>query len=242
MLAVLISTPLTFSVNLNGNMVYGNKETSLFGGKVALTRDVYPWEYEASLSGAYGTTKIGDSSEVTANNGRGLLRLDRYVTEKVEVFVFGSSEYDRIMNLENRSEGGAGAKYVFLKTDGAKFSVSAALLGGYERFLGDTVSRYPVRLSIRPTGRFDMGNLGSLSFVLFYQPNVMEFGTDYRIFGDLTYSVSLTKFIAFNLIFKYNYDGYVASQSGDTASSLYGIKPYEFNLLLGLSMKVPLER
>gem|GEM_PF-3568342 len=242
MLVALISTPMTFTVNLNGNMVYGNKETSLLGGKVSLTRDVYPWEYEASLSGTYGTAKVGDSSEVTANNGRGLLRLDRYITERVEVFVFGSSEYDRIMNLENRSEGGAGAKYVFLKSEGAKLSVSAALLGGYERFLGDTVSRYPIRLSIRPMGRFDMGNFGSLSFVLFYQPNVMEFGTDYRVFGDLTYSVSLTKFVAFNLIFKYNYDGYVASQSKDTASSLYGIKPYEFNLLLGLSMKVPLER
>ena len=242
MIVALISAPLTFSVNLNGNMVYGNKETSLFGGKAALTRDVYPWEYEVSLSGTYGTTKLGDTSEVTANSGRGILRLDRYLTERVEVFVFASSEYDRIMNLENRSQGGAGAKYVLMRTETSKLAVSAALLGGYERFVGDTVSRYPVRLSLRPTGRFGLGSFGSLSFVLFYQPNVMDFGGDYRIFGDLTYSVSLTKFIAFNLIFKYNYDGYVASQSGDPASSLYGVKPYEFNLLLGLSMKVPLER
>lgn len=242
MLTVLISAPLTFSANLNGSVVYGNSEASMMGGKVSLTRDVYPWEYEFSLSAAYGTAKVGDSSEITTNNGIGLVRVDRYVTQRVEVFMFGSSEYNRVMNLENRSQGGAGAKYVLLHTDASKFSVSAALLGGYERFVGDTVSRYPVRLSLRPKGRFNFGSFGSLSFVLFYQPNLRQFSDDYRIFGDVTYAVSLTRLIALNFIFKYNYDGYVASRNDDPTSSLYGIKPYEFNFLLGLSMKVPLER
>lgn len=239
---LLAGTPLTFSAALNGNLVYGNTRTSLFGGKVGLGRDVYPWEYEISFSGSYGTTEVGDSTAITANNGRGMLRVDRYVTERVEVFVFGSSEYDRVMNLGNRTQGGAGAKYVFLNRDGSKVSVSAALLGGYEKFVGDTVSRYPVRLSVRPKGKFNFGPFGTLSFILFYQPNLLDFANDYRVFGDVTYSVALTQTLAFNVILKYNYDGYVAVQSKDSTSSLYGVKPYDLNLLLGLSMKVPLER
>ncbi len=239
---VLIGTPLTFNANISGNAVYGNSEASLIGGKVSLVRDVYPWEYEVSLSAAYGSAKVGDSSEITSNNGIALVRMDRYLVPRFEVFAFGSSEYNRVMGLENRSQGGIGAKYVLFKADAHKFSVSAALLGGYERFVGDTTSRYPIRLSIRPKGRFDFARWGALSFVLFYQPNVREFRSDYRVFGDIVYSLAFTEMVAFNLVFKYNYDGYVASKSGDPDSKLYGVKPYEFNLLLGLTLKVPLER
>ncbi|NPA80878.1 MAG: DUF481 domain-containing protein [Thermotogae bacterium] len=241
MLSFVIAAPLTFSANINGNLVYGNTESSLLGGKIALTRDVFPWEYEISLSGAYGTAKVGDSTEITANNLLGLMRFDRYVRGNVEAFIFGSSEFNRVMNLENRTEGGAGVKYVFIKTESAKFSVSTALLGGYEKYVGDTVSRYPIRLSVRPMGNFNFGPLGKLSFVLFYQPNIQAFSQDYRIFGDITYNIALGRFIALNFILKYNYDGYIAYQSKDPNSSLYGVKPYEINFLAGFSLSIPLE-
>ncbi|NPB03095.1 MAG: DUF481 domain-containing protein [Thermotogae bacterium] len=238
MMIFLLTAPANLSAAINGTLVYGNTESSLFGGKIGITRDAPPWEYELTLNGAYGVAKVGDSSEVTANNAALLLRLDRYLTERVQAFLFASSEFNRVMNLENRSQGGAGAKYVFIKSENADFSVSAALLGGYERFVGDTLSRYPVRLSLRPKGRWNFGNAGTFSFVLFYQPNIQDFAGDYRVFGNATYSVSLTKALAFNFILKYNYDGYVASQSKDENSPLYGTKPYELNFLFGLSLNL----
>ena len=141
-----------------------------------------------------GEITYGESKGIkNAKSGKSSLSFDYYILPKVEVFTFIMAEYDEMIKLKLRSNGGLGAKYDFLKDSLKEFSISAAVLRSYEEFF-DLPPSWLYRLSIRPKVKVSVGNLKVYGLV-FYQPRIGKF-EDYLIDASLSANLILSSRIS----------------------------------------------
>ena len=100
----------------------GNTDTMRTNGNLSLV-------YDDGITSFLANGKIfyGEYSGIeNENNGTGVLKCDRYIASRVELFFFSQSEYDRIIRLNYRNNTGAGVKFVILRNSFWTTDVSAA--------------------------------------------------------------------------------------------------------------------
>ncbi len=111
----------TATVSAGGQLATGNSQliAGTVNGKFDMRRG--PDGFGASLVGNFGEgAAAGQSIQVTTENLQGRLRYDRYLSERLSVFVIGTLRHDRFQGLDERFNVDPGAKYLFLDTEKTK--------------------------------------------------------------------------------------------------------------------------
>lgn len=187
-----------FGLDLALTSSSGNEDISVFTGDFSVTHLITS-AYELELTGGY---RYGSShGEVVARNAKGDLKFDFAPEAAVSPFLFGSLEQDPIHRIDLRANGGAGAKYTFVRSDETEVSLSVATLYSYEdrRLVAPVGAIEPIqregRLSWRFEGRRDFASGIRLENTTYYQP-VWNKGGDYLLSFDTTARVLLNEFLA----------------------------------------------
>lgn len=228
-LALLQATPVPLKVNLglSGTLLQGNAELAVLTGSLALHRKTSTAEVEFRGELTYGRS----GQEVSADRGMTGLRLDRYILDPLELFLLGSWEYDRVAGILNRGAVGGGVKWVFWKAPKGKASLSGAFVREYQHLEGlDPEAN--IRFSLRPKADFELGPAVALSFVGFYQPNLADPQTDYRLRGTLSLLSRLTQVLSLRVELTDRYENRVP----------VGKKRNDLSLTVGLDLGLQLER
>ncbi|HEY4016344.1 MAG TPA: DUF481 domain-containing protein [Polyangiaceae bacterium] len=111
----------TGTVSAGGLFATGNSQliAASLNGKFDMRRDENG--FGASLVGNYGETQGGDGQLHDATeNLQGRLRYDRYLADRMSVFLIGTVRHDRFEGLDVRFNVDPGAKYLFLNSDATK--------------------------------------------------------------------------------------------------------------------------
>jgi hypothetical protein len=112
----------TATVSAGGQAATGNSQliaTSL-NGKFDMRRGDNG--FGASIVGNYGETEGSDDQLHDATeNLQGRLRYDRYLAQRMSVFLIGTVRHDRFEGLDARFNVDPGAKYIFVNSDETKF-------------------------------------------------------------------------------------------------------------------------
>jgi hypothetical protein len=185
------------------NGARGNSSFSVFRTGFTVTH-LRTQAAEVELSGLVNHGKSGD--ELIARNWRASVKVDLLPQESVSPFVFASSSGDELRRLDLRSEGGAGAKYTFWRTEAGSASVSFASLYSYEAFeqepgLPALPADRTVRWSLRAKAQRRLGG-SEIAHTIFYQP-VWNRGRDYLL--DAVTALSTTIVGAFTLSIEHEY-------------------------------------
>ena len=78
--------------------------------------------FGASLVGNYGQGAPGDKESVLTNeNVQGRVRYDRYLLDKLALFMIVTGRYDRFQGLDFRLNIDPGVKYLFVDTKATTF-------------------------------------------------------------------------------------------------------------------------
>jgi hypothetical protein len=77
--------------------------------------------FGASVVGNYGQTALTDDDwHVTTENLQGRLRYDRYLADRMSLFLIGTARHDRFEGLDVRFNVDPGVKYLFVNSDATK--------------------------------------------------------------------------------------------------------------------------
>ncbi|HXN31738.1 MAG TPA: DUF481 domain-containing protein [Polyangiaceae bacterium] len=111
----------TATISAGGMLSTGNSQqvAATVNGKLDLRRG--PDGFGASLVGNYGEgAPANQSLQVTTENLQGRLRYDRYVSDRVSLFLIGTARHDRFQGLDVRFNVDPGVKYLFVNTEATK--------------------------------------------------------------------------------------------------------------------------
>lgn len=111
----------TATVSAGGQLATGNSQLAALtaNGQFAMRRGEDG--FGASLLGNYGQgAPFGSTPVETTENLQGRLRYDRYLSDRLSLFLIGTGWHDRFQGLEFRFNTDPGAKYLFVNTDQTK--------------------------------------------------------------------------------------------------------------------------
>ncbi len=111
----------TATVSAGGMLATGNSQqvAATVNGKFDMRRG--PDAVGASLVGNYGESAPAKQDlQVTTENLQGRLRYERYVSDRVSLFLIGTARHDRFQGLDVRFNADPGVKYLFLDDEATK--------------------------------------------------------------------------------------------------------------------------
>ena len=143
--------------------------------------------YELETSGLL--RRGSNDSKTIADDGRLTLKFNYRPEATFAPFLYGLWAYDHIRKLAQKINGGAGARYTFLRKDKDKSqaSLSWGAIWDFEKYTDDQASRRLVRWNGRLSVDHDFGDGAAFEHTLTYQPQADQVG-DYLI--DATTSVT----------------------------------------------------
>ncbi len=110
------------SVSAGGMLSTGNTQTQALtlNSTMDLRRGMNG--FGAALLGNYGNSKlVGQDAKTTAENFQARVRYDRYLTERLGLFLQLTERYDRFQGLASRTNIDPGVKYIFWLRDKSAF-------------------------------------------------------------------------------------------------------------------------
>jgi Protein of unknown function, DUF481 len=222
-----------FEMNLGASMVLHKGNTDIFAMDTKLRLDYQHGHYAVFLVGqlAYGE-KNNDSY---LNKGFAHLRGVRNLGKRFKIEIFLQEEFNKFINLEERSIIGGGFRLHIIQHKKAKssfdFSTGFGLMYEKERF-----SQSDLNLKKEDTSFFKSTNYISLKYshnkftlgnVSYIQLNIGEEEST-RIYSDLNFAVKLSKVLSYTADINYRYDSNPAPN----------IENYDFKLKNGLTLTI----
>lgn len=169
-------------VEIGASFFFGSTEQSLVNAILEVGHADSTLEISGGGDFKYGRaeTDEGERTRLTHRSWSLDATLDYLPFATVSWFVLGGLESSFQRNIDLRSDAGAGVKYTFVRSEGARFDVSAALLGEHTR-LDQTPEEgadegWTARWSYRVRGKRVVGDdRVVLESVTFYRPVVDAF-------------------------------------------------------------------
>jgi uncharacterized protein DUF481 len=213
----------------NASLLFGATSQTLTSFAGTLAHNSSRFSADAGFKFRYGESE--DAERVKFVNARGweaTTSVDVLPKQRFSPFFFASSEASLEKRIQNRSAGGAGAKWVFAQTNTGNASISLALLGERTRSLADSaptttgVARYSWRVKVGQK----VADRVSLSHVTFYAP-VVDAPGRYTITSTSVGAFALNRVMALTLTFNDNFDSEARARgapSNNDGSLLFGIR------------------
>ena len=217
------------TVEANASLLFGAVRQTLTASALSVSHDDDHFAAGASIRFRYGESE--DDSRNTFVSSRGWLFSgsgDFRPKARVSPFFFVTSEASLEKRIDNRSSGGAGAKWTFAKSNTGAASLSLALLGERTKALSDSaipISRL-VRWSWRVKTDQKVGDKLTLSHVTFYAPQA-DAPSNYTITSTSSGAYALNAKMALTLTFNDNYDSQARSRgalSNNDGALLFGLR------------------
>ena len=161
------------TVEANGNLLFGDTQQRLFGGRTSLARADSVLEFSGSLQGLYGEASVADGDrEVIKRLWLGSVNADWHPRARWSPFLLATLETNLEKRVASRYNAGLGVKYTAYREEQAELSVSVALLDERVRALGagapvTRLTRWSTRLRVR----HPLGERTRLSHVTFWRPS-----------------------------------------------------------------------
>ncbi len=193
----------------------GNTDTLVSNFGTGLKRDDNISDFKVSVAGFYDET----DGERNTKKCDGFIKYDRYIIPRIELFVFSKSEYNKMMLLDHRSNSGAGAKYIFVKSEFLKLDLSAALIYQFENYEGerpDADYRWSFRFR---AGVYPLKGL-EFSYVYFYIPKIDD-RKIYRTELETYMSYKINDYLSFKVGYNNQYNREALSGTKKTDENVY---------------------
>jgi uncharacterized protein DUF481 len=188
----------------SGNSSFGILRTG--GALSRLQTETY--EFEISALVRYGKSE----ERVIADDMRSTIKFDWKPASDFSPFTFVTASRDQIRKIDVRVNGGAGAKWTFVRTEGerTKASFSLAATADYEDFALEAGSteeetRNTLRWSTRLKLDHTFGSGAKISHVTFWQPKADGF-SDYIVEMTNTLSTKLLSNLALAIEHEFIHD------------------------------------
>lgn len=217
-------------VEASASTLFGATSQTLASLATAVSHDGQRLAADASMKFRYGESEGEDQNTfVSSRSWAATMTVDALPEGRVSPFILGSAEASLEKRIASRVSGGAGAKWVFARSNTGTASVSAALLGERTAALNDTLVIRPsslVRWSWRVKLNQRIDDRLSLTHVTFYGPVFNRPGR-YTVTSTSVGSYSLNKAVALTLTFVDNFDSQARSRGAPTnndGSLLFGVR------------------
>jgi hypothetical protein len=213
----------------NASLLFGASSQTLTSFAGTLSHNSARFSADGGFKFRYGESEDADRVKfVNARGWEATTSVDVLPEQRFSPFFFASTEASLEKRIQNRSAGGAGAKWVFARTNTGDASISLAVLGERTRSLADTgrtttgVARYSWRVKVGQK----VADRVSFSHVTFYAPVVNAPGR-YTITSTSVGAVALNKVMALTLTFTDNFDSEARARgapSNNDGSLLFGVR------------------
>ena len=151
----------------------------------------------ASAEWNYGKT----ADIVSSDNAYLKLGYDPALSAKWSLWFFNQTGYNKVRGIEIEDFLGVGPKYTFIKSKKVSLSMSTGLIFHY---ISDTMGvRSVKRMSWRPKASYQ-GEMASVSFVAFYQPDIDDFN-DYIVTGKIITSYKISEVTSIKIVLNDEY-------------------------------------
>lgn len=213
----------------NASLFFGNTRQTTLGTRYSAGRADSTLELQTDGQFTYGEAETDERREYVAKRSwRLAVTADHRPFGSVSPFALASVESSLETRIDRRYSAGAGAKYVFHRTEGTTLDFSLALLG--ERTLlqgadGARIEQVQARYSGRFRIRRRMGERMSLAHETFYRPearNLHQFTFSSRT----TVAARMATAIAVQASFIDNYDSEArarGARSNNDGELLFGL-------------------
>ena len=216
-------------VEANANMLFGASSQTLIAAAGAISHAGEGFSADASLKFRYGESEDAAREKfVSARGWAATASSDLRPNARVVPFFFASTEASLEKRIDNRSAGGAGAKWVFAKSNTGSASISLALLGERTAALSDTALpvKSVARWSWRIKTEHKIHDQLSVSHVTFYAP-IVNAPAQYTIASTSVGAYSINAAIALTLTLTDNCDSQArlrGAPSNNDGAFLFGIR------------------
>ena len=220
--------PWRSEIEANASALFGATSQTLAALTTALSHDGKALSANASFKFRYGESEDQDRVKFVSARGWAVTTsVDFTPKDRFSPFFFASVEASLEKAIANRRAGGAGAKWVFAKSNTGSASVSLAILGERTAALSDTAVA-PTRVarwSWRAKMNQRVDDRLSLTHVTFYAP-IVNAPSQYTITSTSVGSYAINKTVALTLTFTDNYDSQArmrGARANNDGSLLFGI-------------------
>jgi hypothetical protein len=217
-------------IEANASTLFGATSQTLTAFATDLSDNRDRFAADLNVKFRYGESE--DANRVRFVNARGFdvaATMDFAPKERFSPFVIAAGQSSLEARIANRVAGGAGAKYVFAKTNTGSASLSLAVLGERTTSLSDSLARTittNVRYSWRVKVDQRIDDRLSVSHVTFYAPIVNDL-SQFTITSTTVASYAVRKPLALTLSFSDNYDSQAVSRGAPENNSgaiLFGVR------------------
>ena len=205
-------------VEANASMLFGASSQTLTTAAGSVSHSGDGFSADASLRFRYGESEDAAQTKFVSARGWGAtVSADITPNSRLVPFFFASTEASLEKRIDNRTAGGAGAKWIFAKSNTGAASISLALLAERTTALSDTVIpvKEVARWSWRVKTQHKVGDRLSVSHVTFYAP-IVDAPAQYTITSTSVGAYSISKSIALTLTFTDNYDSQAVARGART--------------------------
>jgi hypothetical protein len=216
-------------VEASASTLFGAMSQTLASLATTVSHDGQRLAADASMKFRYGESEGEDRNTfVSSRSWAATMAVDALPEGRVSPFILGSAEASLEKRIASRVSGGAGAKWVFAKSNTGKASVSVALLGERTAAMSDTLipPSSVVRWSWRAKLDQRIDERLSFTHVTFYGP-VLNAPGRYTVMSTSVGSYAINKAVALTMTFVDNYDSQARARGAPTnndGSLLFGVR------------------
>jgi len=145
-----------------------------------------------------------NENRVTNRDLKIYFQVDYKPQSTLSPFVLYQYRVNEIKDIKSKNYGLFGLKYLFLKRQRAKYSISAAILYEKTVFVSDIDEQNRIRLSIRPKLKQNISDRIFAELIFFYKPNIYDF-SDYDIDCDFQITCNLLKKLLIKCVYSVEY-------------------------------------
>lgn len=217
-------------IEANASTFFGATSQTLTALAAAVSHGGEGFTADAHVKFRYGEAE--DANKVKSVNARGVsvsTSVDIAPHGRFSPFVLFDGETSLEARIASRLSGGAGAKWVFAKTDGGAASLSLAVLGERTAALADTLSpriKGVARYSWRVKMDQRLDDKFSVSHATFYAP-IVNAPEQFTVTSTTVGSYALSKPVALTVTFTDNYDSQAVlrgAPGNNNGSLLFGVR------------------
>jgi hypothetical protein len=231
----------TATVSAGGQLSTGNSQLAAVTGNGQLAIRRGENGFGASLIGNYGESAAYGATPVdTTENLQGRLRYDRYLTDRLSLFLIGTGRHDRFQGIEFRLNVDPGAKYLFVNDSNTKLWGEVGYDMQYDYRLGSAVWGQGIdRKALDSSVRLFMGFKHSFNKSVtvttgfeylqsFVKSQVEDLDNDSRINYDILFASQIGGGLSLGLGFSARYDynplpGKTDTDTTTTISLIYAL-------------------
>lgn len=191
---------------------------------VLVVRDKHEWYFIGNLA-----FKKAENTDLV-NKGYEHIRYNYRLTQGYRLYaeVFEQMQFDAIRKIDKRILAGGAIRYVPVRREKIKVSIGAGAMYEYEIFKDDTTGFNWVRINSYLSVNYRVSKNVFFYSTTYYQPLPDAIKTNYRLFNNTGFSISVSNHFSFTVDYEIVYDSFLPEGIPNTVYFLKNGLSYKF--------------